>query len=478
MPVSFSDLLSLSPLLTTVAGSLALPLGGAFASVAAQRRLCQFLVPALALTALWLLCASAPQATFGGMVAWDALSLRGCALLLALTALCSPLFFRDPLPLLDHPSLTAGLLLSSATGGMLMLVSNHLLLSFVGLELLSIPLYVMVCMGKGTVEGNEAGFKYFILGAVASALFVFGMALLWGETGTLQVDELAAKLFVQAPLSDLTILGVALLAAGMFFKIGLAPFHMWVPDVYESAPCALVAWMAGVSKLAAAAVLLRLSLDVPFGELTPTWTKALGVLALVSMLWGALGGLFQKNLKRLIAYSSVAHAGYLVLGLIPAFEGASAAAVSATLFYVLAYALASFACFAVIAEQERLGHASVTDYRGLYERSPLQAIVLSLALLSLAGLPPLAGFLAKYRVFMLALDYDHALVVVAAALSTVISLGYYLKVVYHVMMDQNETVPAPSRYGEAWIAALACAAIVALGILPLNLLDFAIQRWK
>ena len=481
-PITSSDILSIGAPLVSLAGALLLPLLGAWIRPDRQGPLARFGTLGVTIASATVLSGLAlgKLTGFSGFIAVDSLGWWACASMLLLTAACVPLVYADPFAFKDHPTLIAGLWLSSLTGALLMATSDHLLMVFLALELLSIPLYVLTCMGRGEKRASEAAFKYFLLGAIASALFVFGMALVWGETGTLRLSELSRAMFASTP-SDLSLLGIGMLATALLFKLGVAPFHSWAPDVYEAAPPPLVAWMSGAVKVAAVTVWVRWSLESAQGALQQRLSFLLLALAVVSMLWGSLGALWQTSVRRLLAYSSVAHAGYLLLGIAAAFGGQGGVSLTMPLsFYLLTYALASVAAFTVAFLQERDGFVSIEDYRGLFQRSPTQGAVLAVALLSLAGLPPLSGFFAKFRIFSIVLDQGHLVAVLLASLATLLSLGYYLKLIYQLMMEPSPSGAPEHRKGSAaLVVAVACSALVVLlGVAPYGTFSLVTSFWK
>ncbi len=365
------------------------------------------------------------------------------------------------------------LLFMSATGGLFMAYANDLLVFFVGLELLSLPLYVLTSLGDRSNEGTEAAYKYFLLGAVSSAIFVYGLALLWGAVGASRIPEIYHVISSgHVESKSLVALGAAFMFVGVAFKVGLVPFHMWVPDVYQGAPSWVVAWMSGSVKAGVFAFALRfVSQAIPESYLP--WSSLLTMLAIASMVWGSFAALHQENIKRMLAYSGIAHAGYATLALVSASEGQLREAGAALIYYVLSYGIASLATFLVISLEEREGKVSVVDFSGLAKRKPSVAFVFSAALLSLAGIPPLAGFVAKFNVFMLAVHGEHYGPVLVGIFTSLVSLAYYLKVIVAVYMREPGDV-RPLRPRSLELAALSGSIVVALilGILPGTVLEF------
>ncbi|MCX6019758.1 MAG: NADH-quinone oxidoreductase subunit N [Chloroflexi bacterium] len=332
---------------------------------------------------------------FAGMVAADGYSLFVDGLLAVIAALTVLLTLRYN----EARGIMRGefypLMLFALSGMMLMGHATNLIIVFIAVELLSIPLYVLCGFARPRVDSEESALKYFLLGAFASGFLVYGIALIYGAAGTVSLTELTAALSGPKPAdSALLYAGVALVLVGLGFKVAAAPFHMWTPDVYEGAPTTVTAFMASATKAAGFAAILRIFL---FGlaPLMGTWQAPIAVLALLSMIVGNVVALAQTNLKRMLAYSSIAHAGYVLTGVA---AGGDAGA-SAVLFYLASYALTSLAAFAVMIalnSGEADENHSLDTYAGLGRRKPLLAFVLAVSMLSLLGIPPTAGFFGKY----------------------------------------------------------------------------------
>lgn len=360
------------------------------------------------------------------------------------------------------------LLLLSACGGLLTIFSNNLLVFFVGIELLSLPLYVATSLGADSKKSSEAAFKYFLLGSIASALYLYGAALVWGGLGTLTISDMASTLATSQNSSpQLVIFGGTLILLGVSFKLGLVPFHMWVPDVYEAAPSPVVAWMSGAVKAAIIPHAIRI-----FGSGLPTslmdWPLVLSILSAASMIWGSIAALQQQNVKRLLAYSSIAHAGYMGMGLVCASQGAPLEAGNALVFYVLTYGLASAAAFIILSIQEEgTSGTQIQDLAGLAKRRPALAVGLAVSLLSLAGFPPLGGFIGKFNIFSLALRQGHLPLVLIAVVTSVISLGYYLRLIVAAYMQEPLlTSPIRLRFGTGAVLSTAVVLTLILGLFP------------
>ncbi len=358
------------------------------------------------------------------------------------------------------------LILFAAVGMMLMASAVDLLIVFLGLELMSLSLYVLAGFFRTRPTGNESSMKYFLLGAFSSGFFLYGIALLYGATGTTNLARLGAALGGPGAGRDpLVLVGVALLLVGFGFKTSAVPFHQWAPDVYEGAPTAVAALIATGSKAAAFAALLRVVLATRV--LQPDWTTLLWILAALTMTVGNVIALAQRNLKRMLAYSSVAHAGYMLVGLTagPALGGA------AVLYYLLVYSFATVGAFGVILLLERGEHAEAVEidaYGGLAARHPVLALVLTLCLVSLIGLPPTAGFVGKFYLFSAAINGRFVWLAIVAVLNSVVAAYYYLRLIVYMYMREPEGngVRAVLTPAAGLALALAAWATLQLGLLP------------
>ncbi len=367
-----------------------------------------------------------------------------------------------------------GLLLWAASGAMVMAKADHLLVVFVGLELLSISLYVLNAFHRDSGLSLEAGWKYLVVGAVAAAVLLYGISLLYGATGTFSlraVAPIAAKGALAG--SPIAIAGLALVLAGLGFKLALAPFHAWAPDVYQGSPTPVTAFLSVVPKGAALVVLARVAFAVEPQLVTPKWTSLLAAVAVLSMIIGNLVAIAQRDLKRMLAYSGIAHMGYAVVGVVAlGFEG-----LSGLLVYLAAYTVMNIAAFAVVSafsENEEEPHL-LTDLAGQGWERPLLSFVLAVAMFSLAGIPPTAGFVAKFLVFRAAVDSHLVWLAVVGVINSLVSVFYYLRVVFYLYMK-----PLPKRaprFAEPWsvrLVAVVCAvAILLLGIAPAWVIDVA-----
>jgi NADH-quinone oxidoreductase subunit N len=360
-----------------------------------------------------------------------------------------------------------------ATSGMILLVGSvDLISAFLGIELMSIPIYVLAGFDRRRVRANESALKYFLAGSFASALLLYGMALLYGATGETSYAGIARLLDASDPLA---VIGVGLVLVGFTFKVSAVPFHQWTPDVYEGAPASVTAYMSVTVKAAAFVALLRL-VDATSGHLpvplADGFIAALWAIAAATMIVGNLMAVIQDNVKRMLAYSSVAHAGYLLVGLVAASPGGYGEAYASVLFYLVAYLFLNLGAFGVIIALTHRGQDAdrFDDYAGLAKRRPALAGLMTLFLIGLAGIPGTAGFVAKFKIFMAAVQQGYVSLVVIAVMTSLVSVYYYLRL--PVLMYMREPGEAAGRLrlatGEQ-IALVACAvAVVVLGILPNN----------
>lgn len=373
-----------------------------------------------------------------------------------------------------------GLILLSAVGMMLMASSRDLITIYISLELTSLSLYALVGFMKDA-KSSEAGLKYLLLGSVASAVLLYGMALIFGMTGETGLSEIASLIpagrIWETPI---LLLGVVFLIGGFGFKIATVPFQMWVPDVYEGAPTIVTAYLSVGSKAAGFAVIMRVFLEAFGGDALPDWAMVFAVLSAISMMVGNLVAIAQSNIKRMLAYSSIAQAGYLMIGLAAvtrAGELGDAALFGPTglIFFMGCYALANLGAFiAIIAISNKIESDTIADYSGMGGRAPGLALALTLFLVSLTGLPPTAGFLAKFYLFNSAVQHDLIWLVVIAVINTAISAYYYLRVVK--MMWFNPATSAekvPSSWPLRATLAITCIGVLFLFFYPSPLLDVA-----
>ncbi len=372
------------------------------------------------------------------------------------------------------------LLLVSVTGMLVMAGANDLIVVFVALEVLSIPLYVLAAYDVRRRRSLEAGIKYFVLGAFSSAVFLYGVALLYGATGTTSLEGIQNYLASNALIHEGTLLaGLALLLVGLGFKIAAAPFHMWTPDVYEGAPSPVTAFMASATKAAGFAALLRV-LYTALPSYRTDWRQLVFVMAVLTLLVGSIGALRQTDLKRLLAYSSIAHAGYILIGV----QAGTARGLESSLFYLLVYAFMTIGAFAIVTSlNEGDDLHSISDLTAYGRRRPMVAALLALFLLAQAGIPPTAGFIAKLEVFAAASAAHSYALLIVGVLTSVITAYFYLRVILTMYAsedeqeepDEVEIEPARPPVGAptATVLVVCVAATIWIGVLPTVILDFA-----
>jgi NADH-quinone oxidoreductase subunit N len=363
-------------------------------------------------------------------------------------------------------------LMPLATIGMMAAVaSTDLIATYVSFELFAIPSYILAGIFKKDRRAGEAGIKYFFLGSLSSGIMLLGMALVFGLAGETNYAAIAGRLAGGG--NPIALAGMILFFAGLFFKAALAPFHMWAPDVYEGAPTPLVVFLSTAPKAAVFAILVRLMV-VLFQAYEVQWTLILQLIAIITMFWGNIAALIQKNVKRMMAYSSVAHAGTIAIGLAAWGEPAR----WAVLFYILVYVIMNAAAFGMVL-LVRKGDAfgeTVDDFRGLAGKSPLAAASLLVLLLSLTGIPPTAGFMGKYLLFAAAVGKGMYLMAAAGAVNSVISLFYYFRIGKAVFFEDDPAgVPLDRSLNPRLVLAAAALALLLFGIFPSLLGDFAIS---
>lgn len=347
-------------------------------------------------------------------------------------------------------------------GLILMAASTNLLMIFLSIEFVSILSYLLTGFEKKSPQSKEASMKYLIFGSAASALMLYGMSLIFGATGTLEISDIPSKLD-NPSFYGLTLTGCVLLIAGLGFKISMAPFHVWAPDVYEGAPTPVTAFLTVGPKALGFALLIRL-LSGAFHWFSFEWAPMIMILSILTMTIGNITAIAQTNIKRLLAYSSIAQAGYILMGL----AAASAVGLNAMLFYLLAYTLTNLGVFAaVIAVGSAVGSYEIESYRGLSRRAPFLAACLVVFLLSLAGIPPLAGFFAKLYVFSAVIEKHFYLMAAAAAVNSVIAAYYYLRIIRQMYFAApDEITPIAVCPGTRAVIYMLLAGTLFLGLMP------------
>ena len=410
--------------------------------------------------------------SFGVVVADDfglfvQLVLVGIGLLTILFS--SDVIERDALPAGEYYALV----LFALAGMMLMAVAADLLIIFLALEVFSLALYVLTGLRRKVFASTEGAFKYFVLGGFSSAFFLYGIAFTYGLVGSTHLDRVTAAIQAQSLTGNpLLLVAMGLLLVGFAFKVAAVPFHMWTPDAYEGAPTIVTGFMSTAVKAAAFAAFARVFLSA-LEPLRGEWAPVLWVLAVCTMILGAVVGVAQTNLKRMLAYSSIAHGGYLLVALVSGSDVGKAS----ILFYLVVYAVTNLGAFAIIAllstRETPMEH--LDDYKGLWFSSPVMAGVLTVFLFSLGGFPPTAGFVAKWYVFSAAVRAGQYSLAIVGVLTSVVSVFFYLRIVVMMYMSDRAEGAAPPQPSRTALAALAVsvAILLYLGVLPTRLLDLA-----
>lgn len=409
---------------------------------------------------------------FGGMIVVDAFSLFFQWLFLVITGVCAFLSIdfneRESIDRGDYYAL----LLFACFGMSLMATSGDLIMTFLGIEVLSIASYVLAGFRRTDPRSNESSLKYFLLGSFATAILLYGIALIYGGAGSVSYQAVRELAIQQGGIQRTTLIGMGLLLVGFGFKLALVPFHSWAPDVYEGAPTPATAFLAVGSKVAGFAALLRILIEA-FPFLAREWSAILSVLAIATMTLGNLVAIRQTNIKRMLAYSAIAHAGYILVGIVPN----SPLGASAALFSLVAYAAMNLLAFAVVIMISGPGDSrvSLTDYAGLGRRAPFAAAALTVALLSLTGIPLTGGFMGKFYLFTAAIQDGYIGLAVIGVLNSLVSVYYYFRVIVSMYMRDPSEASAPAPLGRTLQAmtAIGVAIVLFLGIHPDPILALA-----
>ena len=395
-------------------------------------QLCSMLTVGALLLAGVLVIAAPVGAGFNGLFTNDAFSLF--TKLLVLTA--AALGVVVSLDYNEHANLRRFefpvLMLYASVGMMLMVSATNLMTMYVGIELMSLSIYVLAAFARDELRSSEAGLKYFVLGALASGLLLYGVSLVYGFSGSMDFVKIAGALADPAKSSTGLVVGLVFMVAGLAFKISAVPFHMWTPDVYEGAPTPVTAFMATAPKVAAMAVLLRLMAS-PFGHLLAQWQQLIVLVAVVSMLLGAFAAIAQSNIKRLMAYSSIGNIGYALIGL----AAGTANGVRGVLFYLVTYVFMTIGTFACIIAMRRKGRSveGIADLAGLSRTDPVMAVWLAVFMFSMAGIPPVGGFFGKFFIFTAAVEQGMWILAVIGVLTSVVGAFYYIRIIKVMFFD-------------------------------------------
>ncbi len=366
-------------------------------------------------------------------------------------------FFKEESNMTDHYALV----LFALVGAVMMVSYNNMAMLFLGIEILSIPMYILAGSNKTDVSSNEAAFKYLIMGAFATGFLLFGIALIYGATGSFDLSEIADAL-ATGTLSSIFYVGVLLMLIGMAFKVSAAPFHFWAPDVYQGAPTVITAFMATIVKTAAFAAFLKL-FTTAFVGAHGSWENVVWVMAALTLLVGNITAVVQTSTKRMLAYSSVAHAGYMLLALLAGNSYSN----SGILFYAAAYSIGSIATFCIV---NMIANARGTDrvdsFNGLAKTNPFLAIVMTIALLSLAGIPPTAGFFAKYYIFTSAFVAGNVGLVLIAIIASLIGVYYYFRLIIAMYFKEAIDPEVQVESNHKLLLFVVAAMIIAMGLFP------------
>jgi NADH-quinone oxidoreductase subunit N len=462
-----SDWILLSPELVLTSAGLLLMVLGLYVGKAKEEFLGFLSVLAVAVTGVFLALAAAQpgrdKPVLAGMFILDNFALFFKILILlslALTVLASVRFVgKAPYPAGEYYALV----LFTGVGMLFMVSGTNLALIYISLELMVLSSYILAGYFKGELKSTEAALKYFILGAFSSGVLLYGISLIYGLTGKFGLADVA-QLFASADRSNLTMLGILLILVGLLFKVAAVPFHVWVPDVYEGAPTPITAFFSVGPKLAAYAILARI-FYVAFPKFHADWGLIVALVAAATMVVGNVSALLQTNVKRMLAYSSIAHAGYALLGVL-GFQNPFG--IWGILVYLLAYLLMNFGAFGLVILLESHGYAAetVSDFNGLARRNVPAAVVMLVFLLSLAGIPPTAGFIGKYYLFTAAMKAGYAWLAVLAVLMSAVSLFYYFRIAAAMFFSDTERAKLPSSYALTAAVAICAAGTLIVGVAP------------
>ncbi|MDX9698075.1 MAG: NADH-quinone oxidoreductase subunit NuoN [Rhodocyclaceae bacterium] len=362
-------------------------------------------------------------------------------------------------------------------GMMVMVTSNHMLSMYMGLEMMSLSLYAMVAFDRDSVRSTEAAMKYFVLGALASGLLLYGMSMIYGATGSMEFSGIAQSIYHQAANKTVLMFGLVFVMAGLAFKLGVVPFHMWVPDVYHGAPSAVTMMIASAPKLAAFAMTLRILVYGLF-ELADHWQAMMMFLAVLSIVLGNLAAIAQTNIKRMLAYSGISHMGFVLLGMLSGVVDGdrhfALNAYSSAMFYAVSYVIMSLASFGMIILLSRAGFEAenIDDFKGLNKRSPWYAGMMMIVMFSMAGIPFFIGFFAKLSVLQAVVAAGHIWLALLAVVMSLVGAFYYLRVVKVMYFDEPlDTAPIHAPADVRVLLSINGVAIAVLGLLPQGLMS-------
>lgn len=420
---------------------------------------------------------SEPSYTFSGMFVDDVMA-DILKLMVYATVAAVLIYSRAYISIRDmYTGEFFSLVLFATLGMMVMISASHFLTLYLGLELLSLSLYAMVALRRDLVTATEAAMKFFVLGALASGFLLYGMSMVYGATGSLHVASVTEAIQTGTMNHEVLVVGLVFIVAGISFKLSAAPFHMWAPDVYQGAPTAVTLFIGSAPKLAAFGFVMRLLVE-GMGEMVADWQGMFVILAVMSMAVGNIAAIAQTNIKRMLAYSTISHMGFVLLG----FISADTNGYSSALFYVVAYVLMTLGTFAVIMMLSREGFEAenIDDFKGLNKRNSWYAFITLLLMLSMAGIPPMIGFYAKLSVLQAVLNAGFIWLAVVAVLLSVIGAFYYLRIIKLMYFDEPVSNEPIVPYGDVkLLISINGLAVIALGIFPQILMGlslYAIQN--
>lgn len=455
-----NDLVLLIPELVLAVGAMILLMIGVFRGPRANPLVTGLAIATIVISGLWLVWFSETGSGFNGAFILDpfarlmkVLTLIGSGVALAM----SVNYMRaENFDKFEYPVL----ILLATVGMMLMISADNLLALYLGLEMQSLSLYVIAAINRDSVRSTEAGLKYFILGALSSGMLLYGITLVYGFTGQLDFAGIAQAISGTGRSLGL-IFGLVFILAGVAFKISAVPFHMWTPDVYEGAPTPVTAFFAAAPKIAAMAMLVRITMGA-FEPVTPDWQQIIVFISIASMALGAFAAIGQTNIKRLMAYSSIGHMGFALVGL----AAGTKSGVNGVIIYMLVYMVMTLGVFACILAMRRKDGMTedIYDLSGLGKRNPMLALLLTILMFSLAGIPPLGGFFAKYFVFVAAIEANLFALAVIGVLASVVGAYYYLRIIKIMLFDEpgEKFVPMP---GELRVVVALCGLFLAFFVL-------------
>lgn len=377
-------------------------------------------------------------------------------------------YFNDT----SHRTDRSALVVFSVAGAVIMVAFNNMAMLFLGIEILSISLYVLAGSRKESLFSNEAAFKYFLMGSFATGFLLMGIALVYGATGSFDITVIGQRLAEHSgEMKPFFYAGVLMMLIGMTFKMSAVPFHFWAPDVYEGSPSAVTAFMSTVVKIAAFGAFYRV-FSFCFTSVQSTWLGVIQVITVLTLVLANVTAVYQSSVKRMLAYSSVGHVGYILL----AFISNDKASATTIFFYLTAYSVASLAAFGIVMTLERTGAATVDSFAGLFKRNPLLAVGMTVAMLSLAGIPPLGGFFGKYLVFSLAINNGYTGLVIVAIVTSLIGVYYYFRVIIAMYFKEPQAETSLEISGSQKVFILLLIALsVLLGVFPDCLLSLSLR---